>query len=82
MVNGGWSIGPHVIVTQSKKGAAFLRACDKTMTFDQPRAAVRFSLACLDSLFLNFSDAAEIIALLELAGIEARISDMNTLSDS
>ena len=82
MVNGGWSVGPHGIVTQCKKGSAFLRACDKAVMLDQPRAAVRFSLDCLDSLFLNFADAAEIVAVLELAGIDAKISDMNTLSDA
>ena len=63
-----------MIVAQGKKGAAFLKACDKDMMFDQPRAAVRFSLDCLDSHFLNFADAVEIIAVLELAGIDARIT--------
>lgn len=81
MLNGGWTIGPHVVVAESKKGAAFLRACDKTTMLDQPRAAVRFSLDRLDSLFLSFADAVEIVAILELAGIEGRISDMNTLSE-
>ena len=82
MNNGGWCVGPHLIVTKSKRGQAYLRACDKTTMLDDPRAAVRFSLDCLDSLFLNFADAAEIVAVLELVGIEAKISDMNTLSDS
>jgi hypothetical protein len=50
------------------------------MMLDQPRAAVRFSLECLDRLFLNFADAAEIVVLLELAGIEAKISDINSYS--
>lgn len=80
MENGGWCIGPHVVTTQSKRGAAYLRACNRALMLDEPRAAVRFSLDAVDSLFLSFADAAQILCILELAGIEARISDMNTVS--
>ena len=80
MDNGGWCVGPHLIVTQSKRGLAYLRACDRATMFDEPRAAVRFSLDPVDALFLNFADAASIVAVLELAGIDSTITDMNSVS--
>ena len=80
MDNGGWCVGPHLIVTQSKRGLAYLRACDKTTMLDDPRAAVRFSLDSVDAIFLSFADAASIVALLELAGIDSQITDMNAVS--
>jgi hypothetical protein len=79
LLNGGWAIGPHVIVLDSKKGPAFLRQAEPALIFDDPRTAVRFSLCSLDSLFLNFGDAAQILSALECAGFEARITDMNSL---
>ena len=81
MNNGGWCVGPHLIVTKSKRGLAYLRACDKTTMLDDPRAAVRFSLDSVDALFLNFADAASIVAVLELAGIDSQITDMNAVSN-
>ena len=80
MDNGGWCVGPHLILTKSKRGQAYLRACDKAQMYDDPRAAVRFSLDSLDALFLNFADAAAIVAVLELAGIDSQITDMNAVS--
>ena len=80
MDNGGWCVGPHLIVTQSKRGLAYLRACDKSAMYDDPRAAVRFSLDSVDAIFLSFADAASIVALLELAGIDSQITDMNAVS--
>ena len=79
MTKSGWSIGPHLLVTQTKRGPAYLRWCDPQIMFDDPRAAVRFSLDAVDSLFLNFTDATQIICVLELAGIEAQITDMNSV---
>ena len=80
MNNGGWCVGPHLIVTKSKRGLAYLRACDKTTMLDDPRAAVRFSLDSVDAIFLSFTDAASILAVLELAGIDSQIADMNAVS--
>ena len=80
MNNGGWCVGPHLILTQSKRGQAYLRACDKTTMLDDPRAAVRFSLDSVDAIFLSFADAASIVAVLELAGIDSQITDMNAVS--
>ena len=80
MDNGGWCVGPHLIVTKSKRGQAYLRACDKAQMYDEPRAAVRFSLDSIDALFLNFADAASIVSVLELAGIDSQITDMNAVS--
>jgi hypothetical protein len=79
LLNGGWAIGPHIIMLESKKGQAYLRQADPALIFDEPRAAVRFSLSNLDCLFLNFNDAAQILCALELAGFEAKITDMNAL---
>ena len=81
MNNGGWCVGPHLIVTKSKRGLAYLRACDKTTMLDDPRAAVRFSLDSVDAVFLSFADAASIVAVLELAGIDSQITDMNSVSN-
>ena len=81
MNNGGWCVGPHLIVTKSKRGLAYLRACDKTTMLDAPRAAVRFSLDSVDAVFLSFADAASIVAVLELAGIDSQITDMNSVSN-
>lgn len=80
MTNGGWAIGPHLLVSQTKKGPAYLRSCDRQLMFDDPRSAVRFSLDPVDALFLNFADATQILCVLELAGIEAQITDMNSVS--
>ena len=35
----------------------------------------------VDALFLNFGDAAQIVSLLELVGIEAEITDMNSVTE-
>ena len=80
MDNGGWCVGPHLIVTQSRRGQAYLRACDKSAMYDDPRAAVRFSLDSVDAIFLSFADAAAIVSVLELAGIDSQITDMNAVS--
>lgn len=80
-VNGGWSIGPHLLVTQCKRGPAYLRACDRAVMLDNPLSAIRFSVDSVDALFLKFSDAAQIVALLELVGIEAQITDMNSVTE-
>lgn len=80
MNNGGWCVGPHLIVTQSKRGLAYLRACDRATMLDDPRAAIRFSLDPVDAIFLSFADAAAIISVIEFAGIEAGITDMNAVS--
>lgn len=76
MENNGWPIGPFVIKARSKRGIAFLSHCDKALMLDEPRHAIRFSMDDLDSLFLTFSAASQLIAILELAGIEAQIADV------
>ena len=78
-MNGGWSIGPHVLLSKSKRGEAYLMACERELIEEDGRAAVRFSLCSLDALFLTFNDASLILTCLELAGIEARITDVNAL---
>lgn len=80
-INGGWALGPHLLVTLSKRGPAYLRACDKSIMFDDPRSAALFSLDSVDAIFLNFADAAQIVALLELSGIEAQITDMISVTE-
>ena len=80
MNNGGWCVGPHLIVAQSKRGLAYLRACDRATMLDDPRAAIRFSLDSVDAIFLSFEDAASILAVFELAGIDSQITDMNAVS--
>lgn len=80
-INGGWALGPHLLVIRNKRGKAYLRSCDRAMMFDDPRSAVRFSMDSVDALFLNFGDAAQIVSLLELVGIEAEITDMNSVTE-
>lgn len=75
--NGGWQIGPFFVRVASKSGPAFLRWADPTLTDDPCREAVKFSLCDLDSLFLTFADASQIVSALELVGIEAQIGNVS-----